>query len=305
MPVEPPADAENGTAPAPRSWFPSLTHTQALLGVVTVVLGIWQGYSTLRISELEARQGVLKSEREWVDAIFAKYVEATTNKDYQIDNRIAHLSVLVVMTDMISDDHRMVKEKLAQAIHSQAEIYRSDIVSGRSSLGASGANDGTASAADGAAPYPSAAAASNASALLSRLDVLQTAAASVAPVASRRLASWSNYDFDVFWCEASANADKNFRLATRIAGLKSLDPDASGRWRVRSLPVDRAQQLAQGREFVIHVEGVTDARERAFAESLVEAMRGERLLERDDQFEILASDANQTRYLISVVACAK
>lgn len=302
MPVEPPADAENGTEPAPRSWFPSLTHTQALLGVVTVVLGIWQGYSTLRIGQLQADQSELKSEREWVDAIFAKYVEATTNATYQLPSRIAHLSVLVVMTEMIGDQHRSVREKLGKAIHEQAEIYRTDVLRVKANAGGSDVGFMTGM---GISPDGIGASSGTASALLARLDAVQNAAAALAPpVEARRAVSWGNYDFEIFWCEAPGGAaDRNFRTANAIASLKALDPEASGRWRVRALPPERQLNLTGGKTFVINIDAEGD--ELSYAERLRRAMVRENVVDREDVFEISASPANQTRYFLSVIACEK
>lgn len=50
-------------------------------------------------------------------------------------------------------------------------------------------------------------------------------------------ARWSNYDFDIFWCDGVPNAARNRAIAERLALLKAADADASGRWRVRALPL--------------------------------------------------------------------
>lgn len=47
---------------------------------------------------------------------------------------------------------------------------------------------------------------------------------------------WSNYDFDVFWCEAGADPEARKEQAGSIAALRAADPNAAGNWRVRPLP---------------------------------------------------------------------
>ena len=47
---------------------------------------------------------------------------------------------------------------------------------------------------------------------------------------------WSNYDFDIFWCEAGSDSALRREQADEIARLRAADPSASGNWRVRPLP---------------------------------------------------------------------
>ncbi len=50
---------------------------------------------------------------------------------------------------------------------------------------------------------------------------------------------WANYDFDVFWCDGTPDAEASMKTAQRILEIKHLDPSASGRWRVRRLPPEK------------------------------------------------------------------
>jgi hypothetical protein len=64
----------------------------------------------------------------------------------------------------------------------------------------------------------------------------ETPAADAAAVSPGSRARWSNYDFDIFWCDGVSNAASNRAIAERLALLRAADADASGRWRVRALP---------------------------------------------------------------------
>ena len=115
---------------------------------------------------------------------------------------------------------------------------------------------------------------------------------------------WSNYDFDLFWCENAADpdaADAAKQIANVAATIKSLDPQASGRWRVRMLPADvNARSGYQVEGFRIHV-GSDD--EQKIAEVL-KGVLAEQRIPADGQFEIKRV-ASPTPWYISLFFCPR
>lgn len=95
---------------------------------------------------------------------------------------------------------------------------------------------------------------------------------------------WSNYDFDLFWCEKAANPDEAKQIANVAAMIKGLDPQASGRWRVRMLPAGtnvRSGYQVEG--YRIHVSSDD---EQKIADVLKGVLAKQRIPADGQQFEI-------------------
>lgn len=112
---------------------------------------------------------------------------------------------------------------------------------------------------------------------------------------------WSNYDFDIFWCEGTPAEATGRNVATAVARLRNEDTKAAGAWRVRPLP-----RLANARPdfrvtgYQIHISSDDEL---PFAERL--QARANDLLKRaklPGQFAIRRS-AEATRWYVSVFAC--
>lgn len=92
-------------------------------------------------------------------------------------------------------------------------------------------------------------------------DAVRQPAAPAEGAGSAEHPAWSSYDFDLFWCESGPNPEASRQAAEAAARLRLLDPNASGRWRVRKLPAavnERAGYQING--YVIHVTSDEEAR---------------------------------------------
>jgi len=111
---------------------------------------------------------------------------------------------------------------------------------------------------------------------------------------------WSNYDFDFFWCENASNPEATRRAAELAATLRQLDPNASGRWRVRKLPAeinDKAGYRIDG--YKMHV---TSDDEQKIATVLKGLLKQQAIPSADTEFEIKRIQYSTPWYL-SVFFC--
>jgi hypothetical protein len=110
---------------------------------------------------------------------------------------------------------------------------------------------------------------------------------------------WGNYDLDLFWCERGVNPEGAKQSADFVASLKQLDPNASGRWRVRKLPVavnERPGYQVDGYKIVVTADD-----EEKIAEVL-RAILKERHIPADAEFDIKRVQASSPWY-ISLFFC--
>ena len=111
---------------------------------------------------------------------------------------------------------------------------------------------------------------------------------------------WSNYDFDFFWCESANGSDAAKRLAETAAAVKQLDPNASGRWRVRKLPIEiNAKPDYRVSGFKMHV---TSDDEQKIAEVLQGVFTEQGIPSNTEKFEIRRISYT-TPWYISVFFC--
>lgn len=158
-----------------------------------------------------ARQG-----NELTKTIFDEFVKAITDQATPVAQRIDRLEGVLVLTYAIPDSRQ--QEGMGRAVQRAMERIRPA--------------DNSADA------LRLAAAKFDAEELVVRASNQQREAPAQAPArpAAGTRAAWSNYDFDVFYCDGVPGADQLRQQAEAVIALRALDPKASGRWRVRPLP---------------------------------------------------------------------
>lgn len=112
---------------------------------------------------------------------------------------------------------------------------------------------------------------------------------------------WSNYDFDIFWCDGTPNAARAKELADEIVKLKVRDQAAEGQWRVRPLP--HLTNMRPGYRVSGFEIRVSSDDEKPFGHLL--AQEATKLLQaRDvqDRF-VVRHTQRQTRWYLSVFVC--
>ena len=170
--------------------------------------------------ELQQRKDSREADRqqnELTREIFGEFVKAITEKHGSPEDRLDRLEGVMVLTWAIPDPHQ--QEGMARAV--QKSIDRLKPQAGAGAL-ATRIN----------------AASFDAEELLVRAAAEQKTAPPPTTSASseKSAARWSNYDFDIFWCEGMANSAQYQARAEAISAFKTADPQASGRWRARPLP---------------------------------------------------------------------
>ncbi|GAB3387545.1 hypothetical protein [Lysobacter fragariae] len=173
------------------------------------------------IEQLSRRQELELARSEKQNAlthqIFQEFVAAVTDRESDPAARIDRLGGVLVLTYAIPDP--LQKEGMGNAI-TQA-INR---------LSTSGVN-----------PERVAAVSFDAQELLVRATIEQKIDPPPTAPAQNNLAGndarWSNYDFDVFYCDQTADTPRLKGIAGEMLDFKLADKDAVGRWRVRPLPV--------------------------------------------------------------------
>lgn len=168
--------------------------------------------------ELQQRRDTREADRqqnELTREIFGEFVKAITDRNTHPEERLDRLEGVMVLTWAIPDPRQ--QEGMARAVQKSIDRLR---------------------------PRDNGAFASRVSAASFDAEELLVRAASEqkrAPpadttVPSRGTVRWSNYDFDIFWCEGVPKSADYRSLAQAISTYKADDKQASGRWRPRPLP---------------------------------------------------------------------
>lgn len=111
---------------------------------------------------------------------------------------------------------------------------------------------------------------------------------------------WANYDLDFFWCESASGSENAKRLAETAVAVKQLDPNASGRWRVRKLPIEiNAKPDYRVSGFKMHV---TSDDEEKIAQVLQGVLSRQGVPPNAEKFEIRRINYS-TPWYISVFFC--
>lgn len=221
-----------------------------LLTLATSYLGIQQ---TLTREELDAVRQQLdreianrREERSWAEKIFEKYDRIVSEKEAEAQSRIDRLNGLLTLTILVSKDEPELRQQLITLIKEQVDRYRamlkelekatpeaqkagvtkeielidqfSDSLSSRIRLPDPAPEPEEEGGGGGGRPAPA-----------------------VPAVPAVR---WTNYDFDIFWCESSGEAAE--RIAERMLQLRAEDPAATGRWRKRTLTTAKNAEPGYG-----------------------------------------------------------
>jgi hypothetical protein len=286
-----------------KGWLPAFSGANKIFATISAALAIWSGWNTIltsrntdKIATLSEQQKVLVDERDWVKQIFEKYDVIVSAKDEKLEDKIDRLTGLLALTDLVADSKQELKSRLAQTISDQAERYKVTL---------------------NATPSPSMPN-SAVAAISAQLDTLQRLADS-AVTASKSLPDatvnlqasaastaasprWSNYDFDIFWCPTTVDTDQAVRIANLVLALKNEDPNASGRWRVRTLSPDKGRSIAtEGKGYVIRV-GSDD--EEKLATTLRDLAKQKGIPSPNGpDFKIVREPANTTPWYLSIYVC--
>lgn len=169
--------------------------------------------------ELQQRKDSREADRqqnELTREIFGEFVKAITEKHGSPEDRLDRLEGVMVLTWAIPDPHQ--QEGMARAVQKSIDRLKPQAGGGalatRIDAASFDAEELLVRAASEQKPAPPTTVASN----------------------EKRAARWSNYDFDIFWCEGMANSAQYQARAEAISAFKTADPQASGRWRARPLP---------------------------------------------------------------------
>jgi hypothetical protein len=219
-----------------------------------------EGISRRQDLELSARQDAraeVKEMSELTHKIFDEFVEALKDKKNDPEIFIDRMSGVLVLTDAIPNPEqrlrmsqavqqaigRVAPQNAASAIQLEELKFDAEEVSIR----AEAQQKATEIALDNAGT--------------------PVAHAATTPA---DVGKWGNYDLDIFWCEGQSDSGANQAIATRIAGFRSTDSKASGRWRLRPLPV-AVNQRSGYRVSGIQVR-VSSEDERPIAQQLIKLM---------------------------------
>lgn len=152
--------------------------------------------------------------------IYEEFIEAITDKESADVVRIERLHAVLVLTAAIPDATQ--REGMARAVKGAIERKPPETKETRELAEAAAFDAETAIA--------------RASAITEKSAIQVLATASPPPPPTTNAPRWSNYDFDIFWCDAGSKSTALSERANEIAALRAADPKAAGNWRVRPLP---------------------------------------------------------------------
>ena len=246
-----------------------------------------EGISRRQELELSARQDAraeVKEMSELTHKIFDEFVEALKDKKNDPEIFIDRMSGVLVLTDAIPNPEQRLR--MSQAV--QQAIGR---VSPQTTASAIQLEELKFDAEE-----VSIRAEAQQKATEIALDNAGTAGAQVATTPAD-VGKWGNYDLDIFWCEGQPDSGANQVIATKIAGFRATDNKASGRWRLRPLPV-AVNQRSGYRVSGIQVR-VSSEDERPIAQQLIKLM--------DTQLSIrqasIKPTIQKTPWYLSVFVC--
>ena len=247
---------------------------QKVVAAAGAIITAWGAYVTIetnrngdQLRAIESRLTGLKEERSWAKELYVQFDGIVSSKDATEQARIDRLAGLLALAQLT--DQRDLKAQWALLIRQQAERY--------------------AEALSAKTPDKNA----TVDRQLQQYRELQQEATSTV---TRAKPSWSNYDFDIFWCPGEANKT----AAEVINKLKNEDPDAVGNWRLReAAPTSR---LITGNGPYSVVWDYPD--EEAIAHTLATRIRESGPAQmKDIQFRILESKRPGSRWYLSIYVC--
>lgn len=243
----------------------------ALGGALITAWGAYVTIQTTRnandLRQIETKLTTLREERLWAKELYAQFDAIVSNKaDEQA--RIDRLAGLLALTELT--DQRDLKAQWALLIKQQAGRY--------------------AAALSAQSPQETAAVAEQ---LQQYRQLQQDATATV----QQAKPSWSNYDFDIFWCPGAANQ----AAAQAIARLAKEDPNAKGNWRLKPL---RGNEPIIGNKRPLSIIWDHDD-ELPYAQTLARRLKELGIPQlRGTELRLLRSSPRQTRWYLSVFVCS-
>jgi hypothetical protein len=237
------------------------------------VITAWGAYVTVQTSrnandlrQIEAKLTTLKEERLWAKELYSQFDAIVSGKaDEQA--RIDRLAGLLALTELT--DQRDLKAQWALLIKQQAGRYAAAL---------------TAHSAPGNAAI--------AEQIQQYRQLQQDATATV----RQAKPSWSNYDFDIFWCPGAANQ----AAAEGIARLAKEDPNAKGNWRLKPL---RGDEPVIGNKRPLSIIWDHDD-ELPYAQMLARRLKELDIAQlRGADLRLLRSSPQETRWYLSVFVC--
>lgn len=277
----------------PTSWLQSAQAWVALAGAIVTAWGAW---ITIQINQINSRVQQNTAERNWTAIVFDKYSDAITRDKLSTEQRIAALNGLVNLTDLI--EREKLRLKMAQVIRDQLDAYSQQLQQlSTTQTGAEKAQTVALAAQAGAIAD---------AANLKVNQLVQSAAVNdtgdAAPAQTALKVAWSNYDFDIFYCEGSPEQQASaLQSANAIAALKGLDPGASGRWRVRPLSAARNSTPGFGISGILIRPSAKD--EVTLAQQMLTIIKQRRTLDTASDSVRIQSISYPTPYYLSVFVC--
>lgn len=279
--------------PAPTSWLQGAQAWVALAGAIVTAWGAW---ITIQINQINSRVQQNTAERNWTAIVFDKYSDAITRDKLTTEQRIAALNGLVNLTDLI--EREKLRLKMAQVIRDQLDAYSQQLQ--QLSTTQTGAEKAQTVALAAQAGAIADAANVKVNQLVQSAAVNDTGDAATAQPALKVV--WSNYDFDIFYCEGSPEQQASaLQSANAIAALKGLDPGASGRWRVRPLSVARNATPGFGISGILIRPSAKD--EVTLAQQMLTIIKQRRTLDTASDSVRIQSISYPTPYYLSVFVC--
>ncbi len=201
-------------------WTTFNSHTIANeVTLQTSQLAAVQETQKLEIDRQKSRVEIRDADATLTHKIYQEFINAISDHDGTLTDRIDRLSAVLVLTDAIPDPEQ--KEGMARAV--QQAIERVPVQSAQ-------------------LRNVQEVASFDAENVISRANAEQKMIPAAAPTPALSptdsgTATWSNYDFDIFWCDGVPDSTELSSRAADVAAFRAKDPKAAGNWRVRPLPL--------------------------------------------------------------------
>ncbi len=277
--------------PAPVPWLQS---AQAMIALAGAVVTAWGAWITIQINQINASVQRNTAERNWTAIVFDKYSDTITRDKLTVEQRVSALNGLLTLTDLIEGERTRLN--MARVISDQIEIYAQQLQ--QLSITQTGAEKAqTIALAAQAGTIADAA-----DAKVTQLTQNAALAAGTLTTQPELKVSWSNYDFDIFYCQYRTDLDATaLQSANAVKALRRLDPNASGRWRVR--PLSPEQNATPGFRISDAIIRVSAKDELTLAQQMQTIIKQRRTLDAASDSVRIQAINYPTPYYLSVFVC--
>jgi hypothetical protein len=257
-------------SPQKPSILSRVAQVDKLVATVAAIVTAYGAYVAIQLNQVTSTVSRLEGERTYAKTIYEKYDQIVTAKSSSEQERIDRLAGLLTLADLV--EHKDRRESLRAMVSGQITRYRQALID---------------RAADESSPT------------LNR-QIAQYRSLERQAAAESGKTAWSNYDFDVFWCDDVPDPKAAEAMANKIVALRGADPAASGVWKAKRLSArGRAQLEANGYSIRYDYED-----EKPFADALKRLLDVGGLPPAPQAFEVVKTKTLSTRWYISVFACA-